>query len=62
MDKVLAVGALNLAARCLFVALQVLFAVRTGEFELTHGFQGLGFVLLLARLSQPAGATTRKAL
>jgi hypothetical protein len=37
MDQVMTLGALNLAARCLFVALQVLLAVRTGEFELVHG-------------------------
>jgi hypothetical protein len=43
----MAVGALNLAARCLLVALQVLLAVQTGEFELVYGFQGVGFVLLL---------------
>ena len=35
-DQVLAVGALNLPAGCLFVALQVLFAVRTGQFEFAH--------------------------
>ena len=46
-DQVMAVGALNLAARCLLVALQVLLAVQTGEFELVYGFQGVGFVLLL---------------
>ena len=38
-DQVLAVGALNLAARCLLVTLQVLLTVRTGEFELVHRFQ-----------------------
>ena len=39
-DQVMAVGTLNLTTRCLFVALQVLFAVRTGEFELVHRFSG----------------------
>jgi len=41
VDQVMAVRALNLTARCLLVALQVLFAVGTGEFELIHRFQGL---------------------
>ena len=36
----MAVGALNLAAGKLFVALQVLLAMGTGEFELVHRFQG----------------------
>jgi hypothetical protein len=33
----LAVGALNLAAGKLVVALQMLLALRTGEFQLVHG-------------------------
>ena len=33
---VMAVGALNLTARCLFVALQMLFAMGAGEFEVAH--------------------------
>jgi hypothetical protein len=39
-DQVMAVGTLNLAARCLIVALQVLLTVRTGEFELVHRSSG----------------------
>ena len=35
-DQVMAGGTLNLSARCLFVTLQVLLTVRTGEFELVH--------------------------
>ena len=46
-DQMMAVGALNLPARRLLVALQMLLAVRTGEFELVHRIQGAGFVLLL---------------
>ena len=46
-DQVLAVSALNLAAGCLFVALQMLLAVGTGKFELVHRFQMVDFVLLL---------------
>jgi hypothetical protein len=38
---------LNLAARFLLVALQVLLTVRTGEFELAHRFQVFDFVFLL---------------
>ena len=52
VDQMMAVGALNLAARCLFVALQVLLAVGTGKFEFTHRFQGVGFVLLLRTWSK----------
>jgi hypothetical protein len=37
---VLAVGALNFPARCLFFSLQVLLTVRRAEYELFHEFQG----------------------
>ena len=47
VDEMAAIGALNLAAGCLFVALQVLFAVRTGEFKFTDRFQWFDFVYLL---------------
>lgn len=43
----MAVGALNLPARCLLVALQALLAMRAGEFESAHRLQGGGLVLLL---------------
>ena len=50
----LAVRALNLAPRQLLVALEMLVAVRTGEFEFTHGTSLLAprFILLQPFLIQ----------
>ncbi len=40
-DEMIAIGTLNLAARQLFIALEMLVARRAGEFKIAHGHSGL---------------------
>jgi len=48
----MAVGALNFAAGCLLVTLQMLIAVGTGEFELAHRFSGGWLCFIATELDQ----------